>query len=165
VGPFWKVFCVPTWKRSLMPLGNLRFLTSRLYVLATISCHWEKATSSSDILKIGAHGKDILYQCWFLSFSVKNALVNFQRVMDWVLASYFRNVLFLWPYLLLICLVFKVFPTSFPPILYLVLPSNLLVCSMQLPYHSIFTCPKICRLLQLRTIVMHWCPEENKWDY
>ncbi len=35
---------------------------------------------------IDLHGKDCLYQWWFLPFNLKNALVEFQRVMDRVLA-------------------------------------------------------------------------------
>jgi len=35
---------------------------------------------------IDLHGKDCLYQWQFLSFGLKNAFTEFQRVMDWVLA-------------------------------------------------------------------------------
>ncbi len=36
--------------------------------------------------KIDLHGKDCLYQWWFFSFGLKDALVEFQRVMHRVLA-------------------------------------------------------------------------------
>ncbi len=36
---------------------------------------------------INPHGKDYLYQWWFLPFGLKNALAKFQKVMDWVLAG------------------------------------------------------------------------------
>jgi hypothetical protein len=31
---------------------------------------------------IDPHGKDCLYEWWFLSFSLKNAPTNFQKMMD-----------------------------------------------------------------------------------
>jgi len=36
---------------------------------------------------INPHGKDCLYQWWFLLFDLKNAPLEFQRLMDWVLVG------------------------------------------------------------------------------
>jgi hypothetical protein len=36
---------------------------------------------------IDLHGKDFLYEWWFLPFNLKNALVEFQRVLDWMLVG------------------------------------------------------------------------------
>jgi hypothetical protein len=50
---------------------------------------------------INPHEKDCLYQWQFLPFGLKNALTNFQRVIDWMLAGlgfvecYIDDIIFL----------------------------------------------------------------------